>query len=106
THVLCGAYIFHVGIVILLIGVAASSSFQTNRDGSLDVGQSADVGDYNVTYQRPTVDVANERIAFGGFFKVSRYVKQFSIVHPQRNYYVSEDPSAGPIGRFFEGEAT
>jgi len=37
---------------------------------------------------------------------VTREGKQFSIVHPQRNYYVSEDPSAGPIGRFFEGEAT
>ena len=36
-----GGYIVHVGIVVLLIGVAASSSFQTNRDVELRPGESA-----------------------------------------------------------------
>ena len=101
-----GGYVVHAGIAVLLIGIAASSSFQTNRDLSLDVGQSADVGDYTVTYERPTVDVANERIAFGAILDVKRDGKDFSLLSPQRNYYATQDPSAGPIGRFFEGEAT
>ncbi len=40
---------------MLLIGIAASSSFQTNRDVSLRPGQSAKVNGYEVTYRRPTV---------------------------------------------------
>ena len=60
-----GGYIVHVGIAITLIGIAASSSFQTNRDLRLEVGESADVGDYTVTYERLTADPRNERIAFG-----------------------------------------
>ena len=33
-----GGYIIHVGIAVLLIGIAASSSFQTNRDVDLQTG--------------------------------------------------------------------
>ncbi|MGZ5337543.1 MAG: heme lyase CcmF/NrfE family subunit [Solirubrobacterales bacterium] len=101
-----GGYIVHAGIAVLLIGIAASSSFQTNRDLSLDVGESADVGDYSVTYEQPTVDVANERIAFGAVLDVKRDGRDFALLAPRRNYYATQDPSTGQIGRFFEGEAT
>ena len=39
-----GGFIVHAGIALTLIGIAASSSFQTNRDLRLQVGQSAKVG--------------------------------------------------------------
>ena len=55
---------------MLLIGIAASSSFQTNREVSLRPGDSAEVSDYRVTYREPTVDVNNERIAFGALLEV------------------------------------
>ncbi|MDX6615240.1 MAG: cytochrome c-type biosis protein CcmF [Solirubrobacterales bacterium] len=101
-----GGYLVHAGIAVLLIGIAASSSFQTNKDLRLDVGQSADVGNYRVTYERPTVDVANERIAFGAVLNVTKGGKQYAVVSPARNYYPSQDPTLGPIGRFFNGDAT
>ncbi len=101
-----GGYLIHAGIGVLLIGVAASSSFQTNKDLRLDVGQSADAGDYRVTYDRPTVDVANERISFGAVLDVTKDGKQYAVLAPSRNYYPSQDPSLGPIGRFFNGEST
>ena len=47
-----GGYIVHVGIAVLLIGIAASSSFQTNRDVNLRPGQSAVIDGYKVTYVR------------------------------------------------------
>ena len=101
-----GGYMVHTGIAVLLIGIAASSSFQTNRDLRLDVGESAEVGDYSVAYERPIVDVGNEKIAFGSVMRVERDGEDFALLSPQRNYYPGTDPSAGPIGRFFEGEAT
>ena len=51
-----GGYIVHVGIAVLLIGIAASSSFQTNRDVNLRPGQSTVVDGRKVTYVRPTVE--------------------------------------------------
>ncbi len=47
-----GGYVVHAGLAVLLIAVAASSSFQTSRDLRLRPGQSATVDDYRVTYER------------------------------------------------------
>jgi cytochrome c-type biogenesis protein CcmF len=101
-----GGYVVHVGIAILLIGIAASSSFQTNRDLRLDVGESARVGDYDLTYRDLSVDPQNERIAFGAVLDVRRDGRRFATLAPARNLYPTQDPEAGPIGRFFDGEAT
>jgi cytochrome c-type biogenesis protein CcmF len=101
-----GGYIVHAGIAILLVGIAASSSFQTNRDLRLQVGDSAEVGDYTVTYESLSADPENERIAFSALLDVDRDGKDFATLAPARNYYPTQDPSAGPIGRYFEGEST
>ncbi len=101
-----GGYIAHAGIAILLVGIAASSSFQTNRDVRLDVGESAQVGDYKVTYKGLDSDPGNERIAFAATLDVRKDGKDFALLAPARNYYPTQDPSVGPLGRYFEGEAT
>jgi cytochrome c-type biogenesis protein CcmF len=101
-----GGYIVHAGIAILLVGIGASSSFQTNRDLRLDVGESATVGDYEVTYERLTTDPQNERIAFIATLDVRKDGEPFALLAPARNYYPTQNPMAGPIGRFFDGEAT
>ena len=100
-----GGYVVHVGIAVLLVGIAASSSFQTNRDLRLEVGESA-TGDYEVTYKGLDADPENERIAFAATLDVRRDGEQFALLAPARNYYPTQDPMAGPIGRFFDGEAT
>ena len=49
-----GGYIVHVGIAVLFIGVAASSSFQHAQRRALRPGQSARVGAYTMRYVRST----------------------------------------------------
>jgi cytochrome c-type biogenesis protein CcmF len=101
-----GGYIVHAGIALTLIGIAASSSFQTKEDKTLQVGQSANVGDYTIHYDKLTADPRNERIAFAAQLDVTRDGKHFATLNPARNYYPTQDPSAGPIGRYFMGEST
>jgi cytochrome c-type biogenesis protein CcmF len=101
-----GGFIVHAGIALTLIGIAASSSFQTNSDLRLQVGQSAKVGDYTVAYRKMTADPRNERIAFSARLDVTRDGKHFATLNPARNYYPTQDPSAGAIGRYFMGEST
>jgi cytochrome c-type biogenesis protein CcmF len=101
-----GGYVVHAGIVLTLIGIAASSSFQTNRDLRLQVGESAKVGDYTINYRKLTADPTNERIAFDAQLDVTRDGKHFATLNPARNYYPTQDPSAGAIGRYFMGEST
>jgi cytochrome c-type biogenesis protein CcmF len=101
-----GGYIVHAGIALTLIGIAASSSFQTNRDLRLQVGQSAKVGDYTIAYKKLTADPKSERISFAAQLDVTRDGKQFATLDPARNYYPTQDPSAGAIGRYFMGDST
>jgi cytochrome c-type biogenesis protein CcmF len=101
-----GGYIVHAGIALTLIGIAASSSFQTNRDLRLQMGQSAEVGDYTVTYKKLTADPQPERLAFATELEVTKDGKHFATLHPARNYYPVDNDQAGPIGRYFMGEST
>ncbi|MGI8461695.1 MAG: heme lyase CcmF/NrfE family subunit [Solirubrobacterales bacterium] len=104
-----GGYVAHAGIVILFVAVAASSSFQTSRDISLRPGDSAEVGDFEITYTEATssIDPAEQRLSFGALVDVRRDGEQFATLAPSRNYYSGRsDGSAGPVRSFFEGEAT
>lgn len=101
-----GGYVVHAGIALTLIGIAASSSFQTSRDLRLRVGESGRVGAYEISYRKLTVDARNERISFAARLDVSRDGKPYARLAPARNYYPTQDPSAGAIGRYFMGEST
>jgi cytochrome c-type biogenesis protein CcmF len=102
-----GGYIVHAGFALLLIAVAASSSFQTSEDLRLMPGKSAQVGDYTVTYVRPTqsIDPKEQKLVFGAVLDVTRDGKQVATLLPARDYYSSNTGDA-TIAGFFEGEAT
>ena len=107
-----GGYLVHVGMAVLFIGVAASTAFNDARDIRLSPRQTAQVGDYAFTYVRPTSHISTtsdgrlEKISFGSVVEVRRDGKLVTTLRPERGYYPSRDASLGPIGRFFEGEAT
>ena len=82
-----GGYIVHIGIAVLLIGIAASSSFQTNRDVTLRPGESAEVDGRTVTYVKPTVAVTAEYLQFGSVLRVEEDGKQVALLHPNRRYF-------------------
>ncbi|MEK6326779.1 MAG: heme lyase CcmF/NrfE family subunit [Actinomycetota bacterium] len=105
-----GGYVVHAGVAVLLIAVAASSSFQTSRDLRLRPGESATVDDYRVTYVRPTavIEPAEQRLTFGSVLAVEKDGQPYTTLHPSRNYYagMGSPGGAGPIRSFFEGEVT
>jgi cytochrome c-type biogenesis protein CcmF len=99
-----GGYIVHMGIAVLLIGIAASSSFQTNRDVHLKPGESAVVDGRKVTYVRPTASV--DRLAFsaGAVLRVAKGGQTFTL-HPDRRFYRPTGIPGGTISNYFDGEA-
>ena len=101
-----GGYIVHVGVAVLLIGIAASSSFQTNRDVTLRPGQSTVVDGRTVTYVRPTVAVDSEKFTFGALVRVEEDGKQTALLHPSRRFFRPTGVPSGTISSYFAGEAT
>ena len=59
-----------------------------------------------MTYVGLSADPQSERIAFNAVLDVQKDGEQFTALTPARNYYPTQDPAAGPIGRYFDGEAT
>ncbi len=100
-----GGYIVHAGIAVLLIGVAASSSFQTNRDVVLRPGESAVVDGREATYVRPTVNVTDRYLQFGALLRVTEDGKT-TFLRPSRRYFRPTGMETGMIASFFAGEAT
>jgi cytochrome c-type biogenesis protein CcmF len=106
-----GGYFVHAGIAILFLGVAASSAFQQQVDARLSPGESFRAGGYDITYVRPTAEIGRDSagtgapITFGAVLRAQRG-DEVQILRPSRNFYPSQNVEAGPIGRFFEGEAT
>ncbi|HEY7256273.1 MAG TPA: cytochrome c-type biogenesis CcmF C-terminal domain-containing protein [Solirubrobacterales bacterium] len=100
-----GGYIVHAGVIVLLIGIAASSSFQTKRDVTLRPGQSTVIDGRRVTYVRPTVSVTKQALGFGAVLRVADGGSAFT-VRPSRRYFRPTGVEGGKVSSFFDGEAT
>jgi cytochrome c-type biogenesis protein CcmF len=100
-----GGYVVHAGVAVLLIGIAASSSFQTNRDVRLAPGESAVVDGRTVTYERPTVSVDSNAITIGSVLAVERDGER-TMLYPSRRFFRPTGGESGAISDFFAGEAT
>jgi cytochrome c-type biogenesis protein CcmF len=106
-----GGYVVHAGVTVLLIGVAASSSFQDVTEVRLAPGESMRVGGYEIQYARATSDLdltssgSLEKIDLGADLRVRRD-GETTALHTERSFFPSSDPGLGVVSRYFEGEAT
>jgi cytochrome c-type biogenesis protein CcmF len=97
-----GGYTAHMGIAVLFIGIAASSSFQHSRNATLKPGQSVWDGGYKWTYEKPTASATSEKVSLGAVIDVTKYGKHITTLHTERGFYPSTDTSDGFISRFFD----
>ena len=99
-----GGYIAHAGFAVLLVGVAASSSFQHSHDVSLSPGQQANVGGYTVRYVRPTAQATAAKVSLGAVLDISKGAHHVTTLTTTRGFYpASTDPTVGPISEAFNG---
>jgi cytochrome c-type biogenesis protein CcmF len=101
-----GGYIVHIGVIVLLIGIAASSSFQTNREVDLRPGESTEIEGRTVTYVKPTVSVDDEKLGFGALLRVEEGGEVVGTLRPSRQFFRPTGQETGTIASFFAGEAT
>jgi cytochrome c-type biogenesis protein CcmF len=101
-----GGYIVHLGLAVLLIGVAASSSFQHAKDVTLTPGQQAKVDGYAVRYVRPIASAGTSYVSLGAVLDVSKAGHHVTTLTTTRRFYPApNDPTVGPISEAFNGEA-
>ena len=93
-----GGYVVHAAIVLLAIGVAGSSAYDTVRERQLAPGQALVVGDYRLTYlrldERPAANATEVRAVVG----VERGGRELGTVEAGKNAYTAEQQVSNEVG--------
>jgi cytochrome c-type biogenesis protein CcmF len=100
-----GGYMVHVGIAVLLVGVAASSAFQHITQLALTPGQSAKLDGYRIRYVRPTASVSAQKVDLGAVLDVRKSGHHVTTLTPAMGYYPIINAGLGPVGSYFDGNA-
>jgi cytochrome c-type biogenesis protein CcmF len=108
-----GGYIVHVGMAVLFVGVAASSSFQHAAELGLSPGGSTHVGAYTIRYVRPTATITPKNdaahtgstLSLGAVLDVSKHGRHVATLRPSEGYYDSGEPAQGSVGHLIGGQA-
>jgi cytochrome c-type biogenesis protein CcmF len=107
-----GGYIVHIGIAVLFVGVAASSSFQHASQLGLKPGQSTRVGAYTVRYVRPIASITpkydrahtGSTLSLGALLDVTKNGHHVANLEPSEGFYASDEASQGSVGSLIGGQ--
>ena len=86
-----GGYIAHIGIILLMIGVAGSSLYQYEDTTTISVGDSFTLGDYTFKMNSVEQSTQSNRIATAGIFDVYKNNRYVGEVKPAMYYYPKQD---------------
>ena len=108
-----GGYIVHIGIAVLFVGVAASSSFQHAVEDRLSPGGSTHVGAYTIRYVRPTASITPKNdsehtgstLNIGAVLAVSKHGQHVATLRPAEGFYDSGEPAQGTVGHLIGGQS-
>ena len=85
-----GGYVVHLGIVLIVIGVAGGS-FRTERQGHLTEGQELQVGEYTLVYEDLEESRTQEKQIAITHIGVFRGDERVTTLRPQRNLHFAQE---------------
>lgn len=95
-----GAYVVHLGLVMLLVGVGVSSTHKRSIEVSLPQGGSATLGDYTLTYLGTESRREPHRISTVARVEVAKGGERLGILEPAMNqYFTQREPIGTPAVR-------
>ncbi len=82
-----GGYLAHIGILLIIVGIAASQTYGVRQSRSLHIGESMSVDGYRVTFAGWRAHPESNRMAFGAAADVSRGGRSLGTFVPTQNLY-------------------
>ena len=91
-----GGLIVHLGVVLIMLGIAGSMTYSREREATLGLGQSLAVGDYRVQFEglHGTQQPTHRRVE--GSFRVFHGEQEEGLLRPALKFYPTQQ---SPIGR-------
>jgi cytochrome c-type biogenesis protein CcmF len=93
-----GGYIVHAAIVLLAIGVAGSSAYDTVREGRLAPGQTLRIADYSLTFRGLEERAAANATEVRAQLAVRRGGRALGTVEAGKNAYTAERQVSNEVG--------
>jgi cytochrome c-type biogenesis protein CcmF len=93
-----GGYIVHAAIVLLAIGVAGSSAYDTVREQKLQRGQALAVGDYRLTYRELLKRDGANATEYRALLDVRKGDRILGTVSSGKNDYRAEQQVSNEVG--------
>lgn len=100
NHRRYGGYLAHLGVLLLAVGVTASSAFRMEREATLAPGDALTLAGYTVRFERLDARQEPQRVVVWADVTVERGGAVVGSVQPRMNYYkTSDQPVVTPAVR-------
>jgi cytochrome c-type biogenesis protein CcmF len=93
-----GGYVVHAAIVLLAIGIAGSSAFDSVAEAKLQRGESMEIGDYRLTYESLDERLAANATEIRARLAVSRGDRDLGTLEAGKNAYTIEEQVSNEVG--------
>jgi cytochrome c-type biogenesis protein CcmF len=93
-----GGYVVHAAIVLLAIGVAGSSAYDTIREAQLRPGETMDVGAYTLRYDRLATREGTNAVEQRAIVRVERDGRSLGTLEAGKNSYRAEGQVSNEVG--------
>jgi cytochrome c-type biogenesis protein CcmF len=93
-----GGYVVHASVVLLAVGIAGSSAYDSVREGRLARGESLAVGDYTLTYRALSSREAANATEIRATLDVRRGGDRLGTLQAGKNAYAVEEQVSNEVG--------
>lgn len=95
-----GGYFAHLGILVMAVGITASSAMQTSHEATLRPGETMTVEGYTLRYEGMWAEDQPQRFSVGATLHAERNGRALGVMEPRLNYYPTQaDPVPTPAVR-------
>ena len=92
-----GGFLAHIGIMLITLGIIASSFYGLEKTATLDVGETMNVGDYELTYNELLFSQDNTKVSAVADITVRRDGRTLGAVRPSFDYWFSHQDSFAEV---------
>jgi cytochrome c-type biogenesis protein CcmF len=84
-----GGFLVHIGIVVIAMGIIASSFYEIERTATLDIGQEMEVGEYTLTYDELILKEDMVKVSAIAVMSVHKHGRPVRMMYPQNDFWFS-----------------
>jgi len=84
-----GGFLVHIGIILIALGIIASSLYNIEKTVTLNIGESMNIGKYKLTYNELMLKQDNVKVSAVAAMSVNRNGRLIGIMYPSYDYWFS-----------------